>query len=158
MDEQKKLLVVITWELDDERPSVGWSIANAGIASDFEVTVFLAASGALLLGRHIDAHRVFARSRRRIPLVVGGWGTRGKSGTERIKAALCNAQGHRLVAKTTGCEAMFLYSDTFGELHELMLFRPYDRATIWEKDRRRQSRGPSGEQSVPVGMHGADAS
>jgi predicted peroxiredoxin len=43
--EKKKLVIVITRGLDDERSSVAWSIANAGIASDFEVTVFLAASG-----------------------------------------------------------------------------------------------------------------
>jgi predicted peroxiredoxin len=45
MEEKKKLVIVITRGLDDERSSVAWSIANAGIASDFEVTVFLAASG-----------------------------------------------------------------------------------------------------------------
>jgi predicted peroxiredoxin len=44
MDKQK-LVIVITRGLDDERSSVAWSIANAGIASDFEVTVFLAAAG-----------------------------------------------------------------------------------------------------------------
>ncbi len=42
---EKKLVIVITRGLDDERSSVAWSIANAGIASDLEVTVFLAASG-----------------------------------------------------------------------------------------------------------------
>jgi len=45
MDEKKKLVILITRGLDDERSSVAWSIANAGIASDLEVTVFLAASG-----------------------------------------------------------------------------------------------------------------
>jgi predicted peroxiredoxin len=45
MAERKKLVVVITRGLDDERSSVAWSIANAGIASDLEVTVFLAAAG-----------------------------------------------------------------------------------------------------------------
>ena len=45
MEEKKKLVILITRGLDDERSSVAWSIANAGIASDFEVTVFLAASG-----------------------------------------------------------------------------------------------------------------
>lgn len=45
MAEKKKLVIVITRGLDDERSSVAWSIANAGIASDMEVTVFLAASG-----------------------------------------------------------------------------------------------------------------
>jgi predicted peroxiredoxin len=45
MTDKKKLVIVITRGLDDERSSVAWSIANAGVASEFEVTVFLAASG-----------------------------------------------------------------------------------------------------------------
>jgi len=45
MGETKKLVILITRGLDDERSSVAWSIANAAIASDLEVTVFLAASG-----------------------------------------------------------------------------------------------------------------
>ena len=45
MDEKKKLVILITRGFDDERSSVAWSIANAGVASDLEVTVFLAASG-----------------------------------------------------------------------------------------------------------------
>jgi len=45
MAETKKLVILITRGLDDERSSVAWSIANAGIASEMEVTVFLAASG-----------------------------------------------------------------------------------------------------------------
>jgi len=43
--DSNKLVIVITRGLDDERSSVAWSIANAAIASDLEVTVFLAASG-----------------------------------------------------------------------------------------------------------------
>ena len=43
--QKQKLVIVITRGLDDERSSVAWSIANAGVASDLEVTVFLAASG-----------------------------------------------------------------------------------------------------------------
>lgn len=43
--ETKKLVIVLTRGLDDERSSVAWSIANAGIASDMEVTMFLAAAG-----------------------------------------------------------------------------------------------------------------
>ena len=42
---QDKLVIVISRGLDDERSSVAWSIANAGIASAMEVTVFLVASG-----------------------------------------------------------------------------------------------------------------
>ena len=45
MEQKRKLVVLITRGLDDERSSVAWSIANAAIASDLDVTVFLAASG-----------------------------------------------------------------------------------------------------------------
>lgn len=45
MGEKKKLVILITRGFDDERSSVAWSIANAAVASDFEVTVFLAAAG-----------------------------------------------------------------------------------------------------------------
>lgn len=45
MDEEQKLVIVISRGLDDERSSVAWSIANAGVASDLEVTVFLVSSG-----------------------------------------------------------------------------------------------------------------
>lgn len=45
MAEKKKIVILITRGLDDERSSVAWSIANASIASDLEVTVFLAAAG-----------------------------------------------------------------------------------------------------------------
>ena len=45
MSEQKKLVIVNSRGFDDERSSVAWSIANAGVASDMEVTVFLVAAG-----------------------------------------------------------------------------------------------------------------
>ena len=45
MDNPNKLVIVITNGLDDERSSVAWSIANGGIATDHQVTVFLVASG-----------------------------------------------------------------------------------------------------------------
>jgi predicted peroxiredoxin len=45
MADMQKLVIVNTRGLDDERSSVAWSIANAGLASGFEVTVFLAAAG-----------------------------------------------------------------------------------------------------------------
>jgi len=98
-----------------------------------QLFIFLAGATAFFGGRHIYLNQRFFHLRNRIPVVVGGWGTRGKSGTERIKAALFNGLGHRMVSKTTGCEAMFLYADTFGKTHELFLFRPYDKATIWEQ-------------------------
>lgn len=45
MAEKKKLVIVISRGFDDERSSVAWSIANASIASDMELTVFLVAAG-----------------------------------------------------------------------------------------------------------------
>ena len=41
MDDKKKLVIVMTRGMDDERSSVAWSIANGGIASGLDVTVFL---------------------------------------------------------------------------------------------------------------------
>lgn len=73
------------------------------------------------------------RARMKIPLVVGGWGTRGKSGSERKKAALFNALGYRLLSKSTGCEAMFVTAHDYEESREYYLFRPHDKATIWEQ-------------------------
>jgi poly-gamma-glutamate synthase PgsB/CapB len=99
----------------------------------FELIVFTAIAVACFLGRHLYLNLTLRRARRRRPLVLGGWGTRGKSGTERLKAALVNALGYSLVSKTTGCEAMFLHADAFGTMREMFLFRPYDKATIWEQ-------------------------
>ena len=43
--EQNKIVIVISRGFDDERSSVAWSIANASVASNMELTVFLVASG-----------------------------------------------------------------------------------------------------------------
>jgi predicted peroxiredoxin len=45
METKKQLVVVITQGLDNERSSVGWSIANGGINSGLEVSIFLASAG-----------------------------------------------------------------------------------------------------------------
>lgn len=42
---EKKLVVVVTNGFNDERSSVAWSVANGGIASGFQVTMFLVSSG-----------------------------------------------------------------------------------------------------------------
>ncbi len=44
-NESRKLVVVISYGLDDERSSVAWSIANGGINSGLDVSVFLVSSG-----------------------------------------------------------------------------------------------------------------
>lgn len=98
------------------------------------LAIFLAAVLLWFFGRHIWVNARMRRTRAALPLVLGGWGTRGKSGTERIKAALINALGYSLVSKTTGNEAMFLYGFPFGPVKEMFLFRPYDKATIWEQE------------------------
>ena len=93
------------------------------------VTLFLA----FFVVKHWLSNMAVRRARRAIPISIGGWGTRGKSGTERLKAALIGAMGYGLVSKTTGCEAMFIQAHAFGEPLEIPLFRPYDKATIWEQ-------------------------
>lgn len=97
------------------------------------VTVLLLAS--LVYGRVAAVRRQVITARRRIPLSIGGWGTRGKSGTERLKAALFEGHGIPLLSKTTGCEAMVLHAPPGGRAMELFLFRPFDKATIWEQAR-----------------------
>lgn len=98
------------------------------------LAIFLVAILLWFLGRHVWVNARMRRTRAALPLVIGGWGTRGKSGTERIKAALINSLGYSLVSKTTGNEAMFLYGFPFGPVKEMFFFRPYDKATIWEQE------------------------
>ena len=43
--DRKKIVIVISRGFDDERASVAWSIANASVATEFDVTVFLVAAG-----------------------------------------------------------------------------------------------------------------
>jgi predicted peroxiredoxin len=45
MAEKKKLVVLVTCGLDNERSSVAWSVANGGITSGLDVTMFLTSSG-----------------------------------------------------------------------------------------------------------------
>jgi predicted peroxiredoxin len=44
MSEKKKLVIVITRGLDDERSSVAWSIANGAIKTGLDLTIFLTSS------------------------------------------------------------------------------------------------------------------
>lgn len=43
-EEKKKMVIVITCGLDDEKMSVAWSIANGAVKTGLDVTIFLAAS------------------------------------------------------------------------------------------------------------------
>jgi len=98
-----------------------------------ELTLFVTGLiSVLVLNAWLKQRRV-KKIRSQIPLVLGGWGTRGKSGTERKKAALLNALGARVVSKTTGCEALLILASDLEQGEEVPLFRPHDKATIWEQ-------------------------
>lgn len=43
-EKKKKMVILITCGLQDEKLSVAWSVANGAIKTGFEVTVFLASS------------------------------------------------------------------------------------------------------------------
>ena len=98
-----------------------------------QLMIFVGVITGYFFGRHIYLSFLIRKARQSIPLVIGGWGTRGKSGVERMKAALFYSLGFRLIAKTTGCETLFLYAFPGRKIQELPLFRPYEKATIWEQ-------------------------
>lgn len=102
------------------------SLLELGIISATAFTAFVT--------HHWWQNRVLNAARSRISLVIGGWGTRGKSGTERLKAALMGSLGFRTLSKTTGCEARILLANGFGKQWEIPLFRPMNKATIWEQE------------------------
>ncbi len=103
---------------DNSLPELGLAVTALGLG--------------LLVGNLVRREQL-RRARREVPLVIGGWGTRGKSGTERLKAAMLGAQGVSLVAKTTGCEAMFIHQAPGLSPCEVFIHRSYDKATIWEQ-------------------------
>jgi hypothetical protein len=77
----------------------------------------------------IGAYRkraAIAKARAKLPLTIGGWGTRGKSGTERLKAALFHGLGYEVTVKTTGCEAMLIHNVPDQPPHEIFIWRSYD--------------------------------
>ncbi|MCA9540264.1 MAG: capsule biosynthesis protein CapB, partial [Myxococcales bacterium] len=97
------------------------------------LALFLAGVVTLFIARaRLRLWRI-SRARRHIPLTIGGWGTRGKSGTERLKAGLLHGLGYDVVVKTTGCEAMLMHSVPGRLPLEIFIYRPYDKATIWEQ-------------------------
>ncbi len=108
-------------------------LVSPGGNSLAHLTAFLGAMGIVVMGDAVVQAARIRRLRRSIPLVIGGWGTRGKSGTERLKAALFHALGYEVLSKTTGCEAMVIHSAPGIEPREIFLYRPYDKASIWEQ-------------------------
>ncbi|MGE0547423.1 MAG: hypothetical protein AB7O24_29935 [Kofleriaceae bacterium] len=101
--------------------------------SQASLVMFAAAVAAVFWTRSWYKRQQIARARRSYPLSIGGWGTRGKSGTERLKAGLLDGLGFEVFVKTTGCEAMFIHSAPLQSPVEIFIYRPYDKATIWEQ-------------------------
>ncbi|HNH49327.1 MAG TPA: capsule biosynthesis protein CapB, partial [Myxococcota bacterium] len=97
-----------------------------------ELVVVLVVLGIMLMISTWNVRGRVRQDRDAIPLTLGGWGTRGKSGSERMKAAIFEGLGIPFFSKTTGCEAMFLHAVPGARAEEIFLFRPLDMASIWE--------------------------
>lgn len=110
--------------------ALSWSAGEQPMLS-----IFLGGLATAVLGAAALRYRGAQRARARIPLTIGGWGTRGKSGTERLKSALLHGLGYDVFVKTTGCEAVLMHSVPGQRQEEILLYRPYDRASIWEHER-----------------------
>jgi poly-gamma-glutamate synthase PgsB/CapB len=116
------------------RPYLSYFLSPTGNLI-FSLMLFAFLISVFFIARHWLAFRRIENDRKRVPLVIGGWGTRGKSGTERLKAALFTSLGYKVLAKTTGSAAMFLRNVPGEAPMEIFLFRPYDKASIWEQSR-----------------------
>ncbi|MGE3543957.1 MAG: hypothetical protein AB7L28_08495, partial [Kofleriaceae bacterium] len=120
-------------------PITDWFEANrsyfssATKNSQASLVMFAAAVAAVFWTRSWYKRQQIAQARGSFPLSIGGWGTRGKSGTERLKAGLLDGLGFDVFVKTTGCEAMFIHSAPLQQPVEIFIYRPYDKATIWEQ-------------------------
>jgi poly-gamma-glutamate synthase PgsB/CapB len=98
-----------------------------------ELALFAGLVLALWVLRATFIRQAIDADRKATALVIGGWGTRGKSGTERLKAAFFQGLGFENLVKTTGCEAMFIHSMPGVPASEVFIYRPYDKATVWEQ-------------------------
>src|SRR5690606_11427132 len=113
--------------------AVSYALSPSGnLPWHLAIVVWFLLSGLLLRAARTKAR--FERAQRRLPLSIGGWGSRGKSGTERLKAALFHSQHYDVISKTTGCEAMMIVAKRGQPAEEVFLFRPYDKASIWEQE------------------------
>ncbi len=55
-DDQRKVVIIISQGLDNERASVAWSIAKGGIKNGMDVSVFLVSSGVDWVRKGAAAH------------------------------------------------------------------------------------------------------
>ena len=99
----------------------------------WHLAVFLGLASGTFAALAVQRRRRITHWRRSMPLCIGGWGSRGKSGSERLKAGLFTGLGYQVFSKTTGSEAMFISSFPGIDQVEVPIFRPYDKATIFEQ-------------------------
>ena len=113
-----------------------WNMVSTSPTPSMSVVVLMVSIllSAFLLRLIVRRHRI-RMARADIPFVIGGWGTRGKSGIERKKAALFEGLGYNVASKTTGCEAMIIHARPGQDAVELPIYRPNDKASIWEQGR-----------------------
>jgi gamma-polyglutamate synthase len=123
------------FELGRTLKELGYALASPRLTTAFHLALVVWLVLAGMLFRAAWIRRRIAKNLALIPLRIGGWGSRGKSGSERIKAALFHALRFDVVVKTTGCEAMLIHARRDREARELFLYRPYDKATIWEQEK-----------------------
>lgn len=95
--------------------------------------VFLILMYAYFLGVHIYTFRKFKKIRSKLRLVLGGWGTRGKTSMERLKVAVLQGLGKSIFSKTTGSASSISFGAPFQRIHTVWVFRPYEKASIWEQ-------------------------
>jgi poly-gamma-glutamate synthase PgsB/CapB len=108
--------------------------------------IFLSLIITFLIFKRIFDYTKYRNTRKLLPLVIGGWGTRGKTATERLKAGLLSGLGFRIISKTTGCKAALIISDPKNKPYELPLIRPYDLHSIAEQKEIAKFAGNSGAE------------
>ncbi|MEJ7602904.1 MAG: HEAT repeat domain-containing protein [Kofleriaceae bacterium] len=120
-------------QLGDWLDRNGYYLLSLRGNSQLALMMFLVAFAAIFFAGAFLKRQRIDRARAGIPLTIGGWGTRGKSSAERLKAAVFHGLGYEVFVKTTGCEAMLIHSVPDEAPHEVFIFRSYDKATIWEQ-------------------------
>lgn len=115
--------------------SLDWLGASGSgdVAATAELAVLSAGALGIWSATKVAREVQVRRWRKQVPLVVGGWGSRGKSSVERLKGGLFHGLGYTVLCKSTGCEAMLLLGYPGADAAEVFLFRPRDKATIVEQ-------------------------
>jgi poly-gamma-glutamate synthase PgsB/CapB len=119
--------------------ALGWQwwtdLGVSDASSERDAALIGAASIAAWGATRLTEELRVRRAREAIPLVIGGWGSRGKSSVERMKAAMFQGMGYSVMCKSTGCEAMVLLATPGADAQEIFLYRARDKASLHEQRR-----------------------